>query len=175
MKINVKATVNLALTILFLIYGREMVVASLKMMPQDNGITWTVNWLFAMAVAAVVFVAMVRRRRNPTILTTIVPAIVTLFGTATLSEMFVYHRDVGFKILKETISMHEWIIIVAVVAVFILPISKAEFERSVKRLKRNAKRKKEEWRQKREKRKEEKEVARTARQEAKRMKLAAKS
>ena len=130
MKINVKSTVNLAIIILACIYGREMVVETIKLMPQDNGVIWTINWIFAMIVAVVVFVITVRRRKNPTILTTIVPALLTLLSTAILSEMFIHHREVGIKILKETISMHEWIIIVAVVAVFILPISKAEFERS---------------------------------------------
>lgn len=174
MKINVKATVNLAIIILACIYGREMVVETIKLMPQDNGVIWTINWIFAMIVAVVVFVTTVRRRKNPTIFTTIVPALLTLLSTAILSEMFIHHREVGIKILKETISLHEWIVVAVVIAVIILPVTRIEFEKSIKRLKRQAKRKKEEWQKKKEKKKEEKEAARAAKQEAKRLKMATK-
>ena len=162
MKFKFKETINLAIIAILFVYGRRLAIESFRLMSSDNGTVWAGNCVLAFAIALVVFVSKIRWGKNPTLLNTSLPALVVLVTIVLIKEMFWHHPEIGLKILKETISLREWVIIAVVTGVFLIPIGRAESEKEIKKIRRNALKRKEEWEKKRKEKKDAKEAAKAA-------------
>ena len=162
MKIKIKATVVMAIVVLCVVYGREMVERIPGLMLQDNGFIWTVNWWGGAIVAVGVLGIIIRKVKKPTVLNVFGPSLAAMFATAILLEMFIWHQEIGLEILKRTLTFRDWGIIAIVVAIFLIPIGGAEFENRIKKIQKEVEKKKKEWENRKRERREERQAAKAA-------------